>query len=172
MPYKTSLLSSDAVKFFIKICIFFYMAVSYSGESSNPHYIPQKTDSSAEQCLTCHKILSKENNFSNGMYQIPDMSKYKKDGVTMCIQCHVNERVSHLVGVTPEYIVPADLPLDENKRITCLTCHYIHGDLKSEKPMASASVMDYLFNRSRLNKSYVLRRNNAEGDLCLACHAQ
>ena len=90
----------------------------------------------------------------------------------MCVDCHGEDSSSHIIGVTPDYTVPADLPLNHDNQITCLTCHYIHGSLQSETPMASTSFMDHLFNRARLHKSYVLRRNNARGELCLACHAK
>ncbi|MCW9046753.1 MAG: hypothetical protein OQK46_01635, partial [Gammaproteobacteria bacterium] len=123
-------------------------------------------------CLSCHKSQSLENIKVMGKYALPVMSGFIKNETSMCIECHGDDNSSHIVGVTPDYSVPADLPLDEENKMTCLTCHYVHGNLESDRPMASSSFMDHLFNRDRLKKSYVLRRNNAQGDMCLACHSK
>ena len=146
--------------------------VSFANEIFNPHMNFTTKNINAEQCLSCHKTLPEKQAGFSGKYVIPDMSHYAKSETRMCADCHSDDTMSHIVGSTPEYIVPADLPLDKNKQITCLTCHYIHGSLVSDEPMASTSFMDHLFNRQRLTKSYILRRNNAKGDLCLACHSK
>ena len=115
---------------------------------------------------------------TNNQFNIFWSTHYSKAGAfslsenKMCSTCHGDENTSHIVGVTADFIVPADLPLNAKKQVTCLTCHYVHGNLKSEKPVASSSFMDHLFNRGRLDKSFLLRRNNANGDLCLACHSK
>ena len=142
----------------------------YANNSYNPHTTQIQAGSSTQQCLACHKTLSDKLLQTGGKYIIPDMSGFIKNATTMCTDCHGEDSSSHIIGVTPDYTVPADLPLNYNNQITCLTCHYIHGSLQSEKPMASTSFMDHLFNRERLYKSYMLRRNNAQGELCLACH--
>lgn len=146
--------------------------ISVANEAFNPHTDFTNQANNAELCLSCHKTLPEKPNGFIGQYVIPDMNHYIKSETQMCAECHGDDNSSHIVGSTPEYIVPADLPLDKNKQVTCLTCHYIHGSLESDEPMASTSFMDHLFNRQRLNKSYVLRRNNVKGDLCLACHSK
>ena len=92
------------------------------------------------------------------------------DGVESCVNCHGSESITHPVGARPNFAVPGDLPLDREGRVTCLTCHYIHGTLHSDTPQASASALERLFGSERLHKSYLLRRNNTEGKLCMACH--
>lgn len=138
----------------------------------NPHDFAELDADASIACLGCHKTLPTQDTHPNGQYLIPDMDDYVKSATGMCTDCHGDDSSSHIVGVSPEYRVPADLPLDGEQQITCLTCHYTHGSLHSDSPMASVSFMDRLFNRERLNKSYVLRRNNADGDLCLACHGK
>jgi len=54
--------------------------------------------------------------------------------------------------------------------MACLTCHYVHGSLASDRPWASVSFMDRMTDDERMHKTYLLRRNNAEGALCLICH--
>jgi hypothetical protein len=87
----------------------------------------------------------------------------------MCSGCHDKDD-GHKVGLKLDFEVPADLPLGKKNKLTCLTCHYTHGSLSSDKPQASVSFLDGMLDSERLHKSYLLRRNNAEGELCLTCH--
>jgi len=144
----------------------------YAEPSINPHSMDFTKSVEHSHCLSCHKKTPSRMKMQSGKHVIPDMKNYVKNSTDMCTSCHGEDDSSHIVGMTPDYKVPADLPLDKNNRMTCLTCHYTHGSLKTDKPMASTSLMDHLFNRNRLSKSYVLRRNNAYGDLCLACHSE
>ena len=151
------------------LCI--YTIVIHADTTFNPHSETVENDNN-DQCLSCHKSKPLKTNKAMGKYALPVMSEFVGNGISMCEECHGDDSSSHIVGATPDYTVPADLPLDKENRVTCLTCHYVHGSLESERPMASSSFMDHLFNRDRLKKSYVLRRNNAEGDMCLACHSK
>lgn len=47
----------------------------------------------------------------------------------VCIDCHADRRapVEHVVGVVPTYMIKK-LPLDEQGRLTCITCHEPHGE--------------------------------------------
>lgn len=141
--------------------------ISWSGiAETNPHILQPGV---TENCESCHieppKSLSKSKPFT-----LPKMGEYKADGVEMCAGCHEIEDSSHKVGMEMDFEPPADLPLSEDKAISCLTCHYVHGSLSSERAWASISFMDKLMNNERLHKSYLLRRNNAQGELCLTCH--
>ena len=152
-------------------CVLIDMQASSAHASVSPHILSVETDE-IQQCLNCHRTKPAADNFVSGKHVLPQENSYTVDFTSMCTKCHGDESASHIVGVTPEYSVPADLPLDANGQMTCLTCHYMHGTLTSEKPMASMSIIDRLLHRERLKKSYVLRRNNADGDLCIACHNQ
>jgi hypothetical protein len=87
----------------------------------------------------------------------------------MCSGCHDAED-GHKVGIKLYFEVPADMPLGEKNKLTCLTCHYSHGSLSSDRPQASVSFMDKMLDAERLHKSFLLRRNNTDGELCLTCH--
>lgn len=139
--------------------------------ANSPHQVITELDPKNESCMSCHKTINKTPSQVTGKLILPDMNNFIIDATNMCIGCHGDDNISHIVGITPEYTVPADLPLNNDSQITCLTCHYTHGNLKSDKPTASSSFLDLMFNRERLSKSYTLRRNNANGDLCLACHS-
>ena len=154
------------------LMISLYSVFAFSASGFNPHELNAADIKSNVQCLSCHKSMPTTEKLVSGKHIIPDMKQFVKSETLMCEACHGDDNTGHIVGVTPEYTVPADLPLDKNNQVTCLSCHYIHGSLTSSKPMASTSFMDHLFNRQRLNKSYILRRNNAKGDLCLACHGK
>jgi len=130
---------------------------------NNPHILQTKP-----ACDGCH-LTPRVVPTADTRYVLPQMQHFKEDGIGMCIQCHNNEN-GHQVGITLDFSVPADLPLDKDNKMTCLTCHYTHGSLQSEKPNASYSFMDVLLDSNRLHKSFLLRRNTVNGELCLACH--
>jgi len=137
--------------------------------SENPHVISKAT--AGTDCSSCHsnspqltdsEILETKN-------LSMDPTQFHQDGVAMCSSCH-NPNEGHKVGLEIDFPVPADMPLSAENDITCLTCHYTHGSLSSDRPQASFSFMDRLMNAERLQKSFLLRRNNSDGELCLTCH--
>jgi len=131
---------------------------------NNPHILQ-----SIPACDTCHIITPSVVPADNTRFILPQAQNFKQDGIHMCTECHSNEN-GHQVGISLDFSVPADLPLDNDNKITCLTCHYTHGSLHSEKPHASYSFMDVLLGSEHLHKSFLLRRNNVNGELCLTCH--
>jgi hypothetical protein len=137
--------------------------------ADNPHEISPQ--SQAIDCVSCH--VEKPNNVNTGLLNSKnhqaDPAAFKNNGIEMCSGCHDAED-GHKVGLKLDFEVPADMPLGERNKLTCLTCHYTHGNLSSNKPQASFSFMDRMLDAERLHKSFLLRRNNAEGELCLTCH--
>jgi hypothetical protein len=137
--------------------------------AGNPHELP--ANSQTIDCLSCH--VEKPQNMTaaiiNSKNHQADLAAFKADGVEMCSGCHDKDD-GHKVGLKLDFEVPADLPLGKKNKLTCLTCHYTHGSLSSDKPQASVSFLDGMLDSERLHKSYLLRRNNAEGELCLTCH--
>lgn len=139
------------------------------GETEHPHTISK--DSQSMVCTTCHKVNPTIN--TPGILETRnnpiDRDSFSQDGTALCSSCH-NPDDGHKVGLELDFQAPADLPLDAKNKMTCLTCHYTHGSFTSERPQASFSFMDRLFDAERLHKSFLLRRNNADGELCLICH--
>jgi len=145
-------------------------------ETGNPHIITKNTPPLL--CTNCHvadmnpsklffdrkddELLVTKNNSI-------DLDAFKLDGVAMCSSCHDPNNV-HKVGIKIDFPVPADLPRGKKNDITCLTCHYTHGSLASDRPQASFSFMDRMVDAGRLHKSFLLRRSNVDGELCLICH--
>ncbi|MDO9106691.1 MAG: cytochrome c3 family protein [Methylovulum sp.] len=140
-------------------------------EADNPHIVANDTPQSL--CKSCHiedpafdidddELLLTKNNAM-------DPEAFSQDAVAMCSSCHDPEN-GHKVGLKIDFPVPADLQLGEKNDITCLTCHYTHGSLASDRPQASFSFMDKLMDDERLHKSFLLRRSNVDGELCLICH--
>ena len=66
-----------------------------------------------------------------------------------CAACHGDEGPSHQTGVPPKPPPPSGLPLADG-RISCATCHYMHGE--------SNTFGDFV------------RLDNRRGGLCLTCH--
>ena len=115
--------------------------------NTNPH-----RDIEAEEgCLFCHE-------------RQPDRKSDTRETVSfitsmrmICLRCH--ERYAHPAGtehlVMPEVDVPAEMPLDDEGRITCITCHNPH--IGGEKGQTDDSD----------------RRLRLPGDrLCDACHVK
>ncbi len=138
--------------------------VFHCSADENTHQPQQIKD----DCTACH-LAQPTALPQNSQYRLPDLSQFKKDGISLCTDCH-SEKNAHVVGHQIDFDIPADLPLDNQNAMTCLTCHYTHGDLTSDEPQASISFMDMLLNSERLTKSFLIRRSNRDGELCLICH--
>ncbi len=140
------------------------VAFSSPAGNANPHSLEPLPD-----CSSCHLDEPEAKPGFSTKMMLPNPDSFKKDGVSMCTGCHEGKS-GHMVGVTVDFPIPADLPLDKKNRVDCLTCHYTHGSLSSDRPQASYSFMDVLVDAERLHKSFLIRRNNANGELCLICH--
>jgi Cytochrome c7 and related cytochrome c len=149
--------------------LLFLFAATIQAETENPHTVSTENKSAA--CTTCHKSNPelKANGLLNSKNMQVDQAGFGSDGIAMCSSCHDPEN-GHKVGLELDFETPGDLPVMEGNKMSCLTCHYTHGSLTSERPQASFSFMDRLFDAERLHKSFLLRRNNSDGELCLICH--
>ncbi len=153
-----------------------FCTATVQAKTDNPHVI--KNDTSHLSCKTCHvsDVNSSKSPFNsqideplNTKNNATNLSAFNINGITMCTGCHDPNAV-HKVGLHIDFAVPADLPLDESNGMICLTCHYTHGSLVSDRPQASFSFIDQLIDAERLHKSFLLRRSNVNGELCLICH--
>ncbi len=136
----------------------------------NPHELKEQFDSM--ECANCHRQTPVRIPENHTRAVLPGQDDFVTDPVTMCAPCHKGSMDSHPIAVRPKYLVPADLPLDKKLGISCLTCHYTHGSLKSDSPCCSMSFLDRMFDRERMKKSFLLRRENTNGGLCNACHVK
>jgi hypothetical protein len=158
-----------ANSYFTTILVLLWCCLAKQGFADNPHEISKQNKST--DCVSCHikqpqyaddELLETKN------HKV-DLAVFKSDGIEMCSGCH-NPDDGHKVGLKLDFEVPADMPLGARNKLICLTCHYTHGNLTSKRPQASASFLDRILDQERLHKSFLLRRNNAEGELCLTCH--
>ncbi len=141
-------------------------------DKGNPHEINGRQP--VEYCQACHLQAPATYNLPSSIAIVADASQFQPDmdGTRMCVECHNQSEQSHEVGGDKiDFPVPADLPLSAENTLTCMTCHFMHGSLTSDRPWASVSFMDKLTGHERLHKSYLLRRNNNNGELCLVCHS-
>jgi hypothetical protein len=67
-----------------------------------------------------------------------------------CAACHDPLDASHRTGVLPKKPVPPALPLSGDGKVTCATCHFMHGE--------NDAFGDFV------------RLDNRQGALCLTCH--
>jgi Doubled CXXCH motif (Paired_CXXCH_1) len=157
-------------KFFIFLVALLGFGVTIPGFADNPHEISPQSPTG--ECSSCHIDKPKATDTPGLLVtknHAADPAIFKQDGVEMCSSCHDKED-GHKVGIKLDFDIPADMPLGAKNKMTCLTCHYTHGSLSSKKPQASVSFMDRMLDAERLHKSFLLRRNNADGELCLTCH--
>jgi predicted CXXCH cytochrome family protein len=103
-----------------------------------------------DQCPTCHLSPGSQ----------PGPGRFSTEADAVCLGCHTKEGMgrSHPVNVRPDekyrkMKVPADLRLDDDGRIMCLTCHTGHGSYAS-----------YFLRRSSPDRGFDL--------LCEACHGK
>ena len=137
--------------------------------AENPHIISASSKSST--CISCHaaEVRYDQADVINTKNKQIDLTAFNNDGIAICSGCH-NADEGHKVGLKLDFDIPADMPLNKKNTMSCLTCHYTHGSLESPRPQASFSFMDRMVNAERLHKSFLLRRNNVDGELCLTCH--
>jgi len=145
------------------------LLVANAHAAGNPHEVTQQHD--REMCSVCHNQVPtlSDDKLLVTKYLATNFNDFKQNGVTMCASCH-DATAYHKVNISVDFPVPDDLPLTEDKEMICLTCHFAHGSLSSDRPQCSFSFMDRLLDANRLHKSFLLRRNNSNGELCLTCH--
>ncbi|TAN48791.1 MAG: hypothetical protein EPN21_13990 [Methylococcaceae bacterium] len=137
--------------------------------ADNPHLITRQDPPAT--CTACHDSapeLKDDNGFTSKNLPL-DWPRFNQNGVAMCASCH-DVTAYHKVNLNVDFPSPADLPLNPDHEIVCETCHYTHGRLDSDKPQASFCFLDRLLDDQRLHKSFLLRRDNSDGGLCLTCH--
>ena len=88
-----------------------------------------------KNCPNCHTGLN-----------APGMPPLKAGVVELCLSCHPANTRDHLLGAVPG-TPPAGLPLDKERKMTCITCHEPHGKGTATKLLRMKS-----------------------NDLCQACH--
>lgn len=97
-------------------------------------------------CTACHSVDAaalRQDTAAARALLAPDLER-------RCHSCHGDGGVSHPSDVLPARAVPQELPLSTEGRITCATCHFMHGE--------SRAFADFV------------RVDNRRGELCLACH--
>ena len=128
------------------LCFAPALFASDGARRGNPHAHFRYPD----QCPKCH--------LTQGSQPVP--GRFSTDANAVCLECHAKESLgrSHPVNVRPEekyrkMKVPADLRLDDDGRIMCLTCHTAHGQYVS-----------YFLRRSSPDRGFDI--------LCEACHGK
>src|SRR5262249_31373666 len=101
-----------------------------------------RSDSRCEACHTTDATTLHADPAAASRLLAPDLE-------ARCAACHGDEGPSHETGIPPRPPPPA-LPLSDQGRITCATCHYMHGE--------SNDFGDFV------------RIDNRRGALCLTCH--
>lgn len=121
------------------------------GRQENPH------QDSWFACKACH-ATSMANEIRAPDYQL----RYRGDVTMLCISCHVTDRGHHPTGVQPPpYMLDAikasrrTIPLDEEGRITCYSCH--------DNSCSTG--------RQKMRERYY-DRVSFVNDLCWTCHEQ
>lgn len=97
-------------------------------------------------CRTCHTADATELNANRSRA----MTALQPNLEATCNRCHGAQGPSHKTNVAAKPGVPSILPLSVDGKLTCATCHYMHGE----------------------NNQYgdFLRIDNRRGKLCLTCH--
>lgn len=163
-------LLSEKVSGRVLVCFGLFYSVAFGGEGVNPHIVRKSQSTSV--CSSCHirEPQLKDDALLTTKNIRVELDLFSQDGIAMCSSCHNPNQEHKMIGLVVDFPIPADMPLSKENAISCLTCHYVHGSLLADIPQASISFLDRLLNAERLRKSFLLRRNNVNGELCLICH--
>jgi len=113
--------------------------------------------SSVVECLGCHKKNEAE---SFAGQSAKSCSNY-------CLTCHKGH---HKTDIRPKREPRINMPLKENNKITCYTCHDLKWKRFDDTSWKSESLFESIFNREERYPTYYLRIKNNEGALCKNCH--
>lgn len=110
-------------------------------ERNNPHAFLLRHNMA---CKDCHASIG-----------IKKRGSMRKPVGEICARCHKLPGHSHVVEIQPAFVVPPDLPLDENGLLTCATCHDPHRAYVN--PVSGERTM-------------YLRRDGTRKQFCAVCH--
>ncbi len=123
-----------------------------------------------DQCYRCHEVYLTSGSEASYIVFIENSSEIL---TSSCLKCHPHDSRDHPVMITSSYPIPEDLLHSENMEITCLTCHNPHFQRYSSRAWVPRSfttkIQHFVFGKKDF-KTYFLRRNNADKELCMACH--
>jgi hypothetical protein len=129
-----------------------------SGEVLNPHDFMSEPD----KCASCHARVP-----------VTAGTPFVKDVVSLCWECHFT-RVQdvHPVDIRSEKAGSISLPLDEERTITCITCHDPHSSPYDEVPYTRQNPLERLKGMFKGYRTYFLRIPNDTGQICFNCHSR
>ncbi len=111
-------------------------------------------DGGKVRCFSCHVTLPLENR--------PVV--FHEDIAAICSGCHEsfpckpdgeNSYFNHPVNVAPSFAIPDDMPLDKEKKMSCMTCHVFHYKKKAGEDLFPS-----------------LLRRSPGVQLCFTCHGR
>jgi hypothetical protein len=154
----------------VGLALLILLSVTAQATDSNPHIVNKQTPQSG--CTDCHiKTPELKNNNNLNTNGLPvDISQFKPESEALCMTCHPRDHVHKNEAGKIIFSLPPDIPVGQSHEHICQTCHYSHGKLDSDKPQANVNFIDKLFDTERMHKSFLLRRDNSDGGLCLTCH--
>jgi nitrate/TMAO reductase-like tetraheme cytochrome c subunit len=114
-------------------------------------------------CLTCH--ISPPANQDNAQTATISV-KLKKNAGQWCVSCHDMEaKTLHPTGITTQ--TKHELPLEEEKFMSCLTCHSPHKQRYDKKSWVAEGMTK---ETDKGFKTFILNHSNINGELCQKCH--
>lgn len=133
---------------------------------------PAIADPHEEECDTCHAW---EGEAADG-----GVLKTGDDSIGLCLECHPGSNLHPVNIPVPKEVDVAAFGIppgkgDQEGKITCLTCHYIHGDTHERSLLRTGSDsggrrMDTLCNLCHSNRLKEKSPHSAAGDTCRLCH--
>ncbi|MFZ5771721.1 MAG: cytochrome c3 family protein [Thermodesulfobacteriota bacterium] len=96
-----------------------WLGSAASPSAAAPH------DDAPVRCLDCHVSLPRQRASLRFHGDIRDIC-LGCHAASSCKPRHASGGFRHPVSVVAPFPVPADMPLDEQKRIGCITCHLFH----------------------------------------------
>jgi hypothetical protein len=87
-----------------------------------------------------------------------------------CLRCHKDMDKHHPVGPEVEAKDKVLLPLLGTNKVACISCHDLKTSSSDTRSWKAQSLFARLFQGQQRYRTYYLRINNRNGELCKACH--
>ena len=139
--------------------------------AESPRVAPHSHFRLPESCPKCHLA---------GRDGRPDPARFSPEADSLCLGCHRQGSLgrTHPMDVRPadrygKGKIPADLPLSDDGRMLCLTCHASHGPFLSAVRAVPGQKPEEPARGNLPFRTFFLRRAGAERGalpLCEACH--
>jgi len=140
--------------------VVFYSVVVFSEGDSKPPEQVMREGMAVSACQACHP----------GEKDRAKLSDPSRSCDQNCARCHTEMDNHHPVGAGVNEKEKVPLPLAKGDQVGCTSCHDPLSARTDKRSWKSQSLYSRWFSGQKIFKTYYLRINNSDGNLCKTCH--